>query len=670
MKTYIRILRYARKYKYKFLIGIILSFFVSVFNGASLTALRPIFDVLGSGTNKPFQLEFDREEVNRLLANGYREQLSKLFSHPSYEMQRKWLRPGTNETEGSQNTEKLPQETLEQHLPKAASGFLEQIKLKTTVWKLEANAIFIQYGAFQLLVYICIGVLPIYLLKLFSTLGTVYFIGSTGLRSVRDLRNDLYLKLQRLPLNYFVREKTGILMSRIINDVTIVSDAVSHDLRISINNFFIIVTHLTILLFLSYKLVLICMVGVPLLLWPVNHFAKRIKGITTNEQVRLADLNGHLQELITGIRVIRAFGMETYEHVRFQGINNGLCEQTLKYRVNHTIGPAIVEFATSLIVIGLLMYGGMIITEGEMTYGAFFTFLFVLLVILSPVKQMASWFNLLHRTVAAGERIFEIMDKPGEVIDPPNPIHLPRIAKSIEFQSVYFTYPETDSPVLKNINVYAPVGSVVALVGHSGAGKSTLVDLIPRFYDPNQGSINFDGIDIRKLSLKDLRARIGVVTQEIFLFNGTIRENIAYGREDISFEKIRQAAKLAYADEFIEQLPDKYDTFIGERGLLLSGGQRQRISIARALLKDPELLILDEATSALDTHSERLVQKALEELMKNRTTFVIAHRLSTIYRADKILVLENGEIVEEGTHDELLKIKGRYEELYKMQFQS
>ena len=651
--SYLRLLRYTARYKKRFIIGVIFSFFVSVFNGISLSSLKPIFDVIETGGAKPFQIHLDADEMSLLVRSGEGKRLTELYQKSDIY---------------TADQKKLKEVSAVAITP--VEGFIDSFRVGFNRLKLAVNEFLINYNSIDVLTAVAIGIIPIYLLKLICDLGTVYYISSTGLMATRDIRRDLYDRLTSLPVSLFVREKTGILMSRIINDVNVVSDSISGDLRGSINNFFIIITHIVILAMISYKLLIFTMIGVPLVLWPINHFAKKVKNASTGEQVHLASLNGHLQEVIAGIRVIRAFGMEAYESARFSGINQSLYKDTFRYRLNHTLGPALVEFTSTGIISALVIYGGLKITAGEFSSGSFFLFLFTLMILMSPIKQMASWVNIINRTRAAGARIFDLMDMAPEVTDPVSPTSLPeRLNVKIEFKKVAFSYPQSEAQVLKNISFSVPIGTTVALVGHSGAGKSTLVDLIPRFYDPLGGGIYFDGIDIREVKIAELREKIGVVTQEIFLFNGTIRENIAYGRTDIPMSKIIAAAKMAYADEFIKKLPDGYETWIGERGMMLSGGQRQRISIARALLKNPEVLVLDEATSALDTRSERLVQKALEHLMQNRTTFVIAHRLSTIYQADLILVIDKGRIVERGTHTTLLRKNGYYKKLYSMQFQ-
>lgn len=648
---YRRILSYAAKYKGRFVLGLLLSFFVSVFNALSLTALKPIFDVIETGGNKPFQLHYDRDEIEYAKSGTVKVDLEKLFTHhPAPEFFAK------------------EKQFMVETTARPVEGVTGRIKYFLAEKKTALNLLLLRYHAMNVLIFVAFLVMPIYLLKLLCDLGTVFFMSGTGLRAVNNIRDDLYRKLLTLPMSFFVKEKNGVMISRIINDASLLSDTGSDYLRISINNFFIIITHLVLLSLISFKLLLITIIGVPLVLWPVNHFARKIKEITAREQTSLADLTGHMQEVISGIRIIRAFGMEKFEHAQFSVINDSFFRQIFRYRINHAFSPALVEFTTSILLVGLIVYGATRIISGEFTSGSFFLFIFTLMVIISPIKQMAAWYNMVQRAVAAGERIFSLMDTPPDVVEKNGAQDLGLVQKSVRFQNVGFHYPNTEKKVLSKISFEAPVGSKIALVGHSGAGKSTLVDLIPRFYDATEGKILFDGKDLRDLKIDSVREAIGVVTQEIFLFNGTLRQNISYGRENISTQMIERAAEMAYADGFIRELPQGYDTPIGERGLMLSGGQRQRISIARAILKDPQILILDEATSALDTESERLVQKALDRLMKNRTVFVIAHRLSTIYTADLILVMNKGRIVERGTHKELLKKKGLYKKLYDLQF--
>lgn len=643
-------MKYGMKYRKKFFLGILMSFLLSIFNGMTLGALKPIFDVYGQGGTKPYQMSLSDKDWDLLVKGGKFADVKKLIDFGDYYNDKKdWLK-------------NIPPESS--HL-----NFSDKIQLITVSAKLKLNLITVKYDPYKLIVNIAMGILPIYLLKLACTIGTVYFLSSLGLTMVRDIRSDLYKKLIQLPLSHFVQEKGGVWMSRVINDVSVVSDAMANDIRQSINNFFIVSTHLVLLSIISAKLLVISMVGVPLLLWPVNYFARKIKFITRNEQSRLADLNGHLQEIISGIRVIRAFGMENYEAKRFNDINHMLSNEGFRFRMNNTIGPSLVEFTSSFIIAGLLVYGGSQIVGGHLTSGSFFTFLFTLMVIMGPIKQLATWYNLVNKMIVSGQRIFELVDKDVHITEPVNPVRIEKIKNEIKFENVCFQYPSSEKDVLHKINLNIKKGSTIALVGPSGAGKSTFVDLLPRFYEVTSGEILFDNINIRNISLKELRNKIGIVTQEIFLFNASIRDNIAYGHNDMPIEKIIKSAKMAYAHDFIMELPRQYETVIGERGFMLSGGQRQRISIARALLKNPEILIFDEATSALDTNSERLVQKAIKKLVKNRTTFVIAHRLSTIYEADMILVFKEGKIVETGTHQSLIKKGGEYKKLYDLQFQ-
>ncbi len=653
MSEYKRLLRYIKKYRNRFLIGLLCSLFASIFNVISLSSFMPIFQtMMHQGQSLKFQLPLNKYEIKLLIQDGKETKLKKMFVRLKKKYQGNELK-------------------LEENF-----FILNILKLWKARFKFMVNNLSSYYQPLDFLWLICLSIIPLFLLRLVSITGTVYYISSTGLMVIRDIRQELFKKLIQLPLKYFIKEKSGVLMSRIMNDVVIISDSLSQKLRISIINLFIIITHITLLAFIDYKLLSICMLGVPLTLWPVNHFSRKIRQITSGEQTSMAELNGQLQELIGGIRVVRAFGMEKYETKKFKKLNDLMYQQTFKYHLNHSIGPSLVEFVTTFIVVGLLLYGASRIVSSEMSSGSFFTFFITLIFILSPIKQIATWVNEISRTGAAGERIFEIIDYPSETetFQDDNNFQkkkLPSTLKQeIKFHQLSFRYPGIEKETLKNINFNVKIGTTVALVGHSGAGKSTLVDLISRFYNIKQGSIYFDGVNINYVNLNELRQKIGIVTQEIILFNGTIRENISFGQEDISEEKIIEVAKQAHATEFINILPDKYDTMIGERGLILSGGQRQRISIARALLKNPEILILDEATSSLDSISEKLVQKALSSLMKNRTTFVIAHRLSTIYEADEIIVLEEGQIKEQGTHQQLLKKKGIYTNLHEMQFKT
>lgn len=600
-----------------------MSIFVSIFNGASLTSLIPIFDSLGSGENYKFQLSLTKKD---------QEMLKK--------------------------TDKdVPGYTLEY-----GQFFFAQTKVYI-------NSELAKRTPDQLVFLFCLVILPIYLLKLICLAGTIYFVNSAGLLSVRDLRQSLYEKLQELPLNDFLREKTGILMSRIINDVDTVGKVVSNDLKDAINDFFSIMIHLVILLVLSWQLFFLVFIIIPFILGPVSTLADRIRRSTKSQQDRLSALNGDLQEVISGIRVIRAFSMEDKEAARFYEVNHDLSEKTFKTHFYHQIGPALIELSGSIVTMIFLGIGAYLLEDPSFSKGRFLVFFITLIFLMRPLKQMGILVNLVQASASAGERVFEILARETDIKDPVNATDLGPLRENICYKNVSYIYPGTDTYALKDLNLVIPKGGTIAIVGSSGAGKSTLIDLLPRLIDPTSGSILWDGVDARNLKLDNLRSRIGVVSQNIFLFNGSVRENISYGYPQATEKQIRQAADDAFATEFIESFEEGFDTIVGERGVMLSGGQRQRISIARTLLANPEVLILDEATSALDTESERLIQQAFVRLYSQKTVIIIAHRLSTVKIADTIYYLENGVIAESGSHSELLSNQtSKYKRLYEMQF--
>lgn len=600
-----------------------MSIFVSIFNGASLTSLIPIFDSLGTGENYKFQISLTKKDEGLLRDFKTPDQLTGITY---WEWKFAKLKISVNE----ELSNKKPDD----------------------------------------LVYLfCLIILPIYFLKLLCLAGTVYYVNSAGLLAVRDLRLALYQKLHVLPLNDFFKEKTGVLMSRVINDVDIVGKVISNDLKDAINDFFYIITHLIILLLLSWKLFFLLFIVIPLIVGPVSSFADRIRRTTKNQQEQLSALNGDLQEVISGIRVIRAFSMENKESERFLKVNTDLSEKTFKTHFYHQIGPALTELSGSVVTMVFLGIGAYLLEDPSFSKGMFIAFFLTLIFLMRPLKQMSILVNLVQGSKVAADRVFEILEREVDINEPTHPVSLGKLQNGIEYRNVSYLYPGTEISALKNINLKIGKGGTIAIVGSSGAGKSTLVDLLPRLIDPSEGGIYWDGVNAKDLALDNLRKRIGVVSQNIFLFNGSIRENIAYAKPDASEDEIRRAAEDAFASEFIESFEDGYDTIVGERGVMLSGGQRQRISIARTLLANPELLILDEATSALDTESERLIQQAFVRLYENKTVIIIAHRLSTVKIADTIYYLENGEIVESGTHQDLLATTGsKYKRLYELQF--
>jgi ATP-binding cassette subfamily B protein/subfamily B ATP-binding cassette protein MsbA len=488
--------------------------------------------------------------------------------------------------------------------------------------------------------------------------------------AIRDIRQELYDKVQTLPLTYFYKEKTGILMSRIINDAEIVSAVISSNLRDAIINLFYVITHLVILMYLNIELLLYAVIAVPIIIYPVTLFTKKITKSTQKYHERMADLNANVHELISGIRVVRSFGMETFELGKFKDINQKATHRNFKGQFYLQIAPSLVELTSSLVVLGFFAVGAKLIFDGSFSQGEFMAFLLTLLFLLRPLTQLSQMVGKVSQARVSGQRIFEIIDKKVfEAHDEPTAVKIiHKLKNEIVFENVHFNYPDSQTPVIKGINLKVKVGETVALVGSSGSGKSTLMDLIPRFYAPTEGRILIDGIDIQNVNLSDLRKKIGIVTQDIFLFHGSISENIAYGKLDSTLKDVIRVSRLAHAHDFISEMESKYNSTLGIRGYNLSGGQRQRLVIARALLRDPEILILDEATSALDSKSERLVSDALDRLFKNRTTFIIAHRLSTIRKIKRIIVLDDGKIAEEGDHESLLALNGIYTRLYEHQF--
>ncbi|MHB8709094.1 MAG: lipid A export permease/ATP-binding protein MsbA [Desulfuromonadales bacterium] len=493
-----------------------------------------------------------------------------------------------------------------------------------------------------------------------------YFIKTAGQLIVQDIRNDVYGHSMALSMKYYVRNSTGKMMSRILNDVGVMQRSAADVLVEAVRESFTLVG-LTISAFYSdWRLASVAFLVLPLAVLPASIIGRKIKDYTRRSQATLGNLTAVLQESFSGVKVIKAFGTEAYETLRFQAENLAFYKfirKTLKY---DSASAPVIEVLASLGIAGVFWYGLYRVISGAITEGELFAFAASVLMMYGPVKRLIKVNNSVQRSIGAAERVFEVLDEIPDIKNLPASKEFPRVRGRVEFVGVSFAY--DDEPVLQNVNLTADPGEVVALVGPSGAGKSTLVGLITRFYDPQSGSILIDGEDIRHATLESLKRNIALVDQETFLFNDSIRNNIRYGWREATDAEVEDAARLAYADEFIRQLPDGYESGIGDRGVRLSGGQRQRICIARAILRNAPILILDEATSALDTESEAMVQQALANLMLNRTTFVIAHRLSTIMHADKIIVLENGQVVDAGSHQDLLGRSGLYKKLYEMQF--
>jgi len=514
--------------------------------------------------------------------------------------------------------------------------------------------------------WIPLAIMGIYLLKGACTYGQTVLMNYIGQRIVADLRNKVYGQIQMQPLSFFTKNPTGVLMSRITNDVGYIQGAVSEAIASLLKDSFTLVCLIFVVFYRDWRLAIVSLVIFPLTIYPIAKFGEKMRKLATRTQVTIGSLTTLLQETISGMRIVKAFVREDYEKKRFAGENENLFKLALKSVSIGAISSPFMEFLGGVGIAAIIFYGGYQVISGNSTPGTFFSFLSALIMLYEPIKRLTNVNNTIQQGIAGAQRVFSIIDTIPDIRNKTDAAYLPKISRHIVIEDVTFCYDET--PVLKNINLAINAGEVVAFVGMSGGGKTTLVNLIPRFYDVTTGRIMIDGHDIRDITIESLRGQIGIVTQQTILFNDTVRSNIAYGDIEKNEEDIIRAAKAANAHDFIVNLPQGYDTAIGEQGAKLSGGERQRISIARALLKDAPILILDEATSSLDTEAEIEVQGALDTLMKGRTTLIIAHRLSTIRHANRIIVITNGEIVEEGTHESLLTKKGEYFKFYNMQF--
>lgn len=525
-------------------------------------------------------------------------------------------------------------------------------------------------GKTDALFRICIIIFFAFILKNIAGYFQAYFLNYVEQGIVRDLRDAAYEQLHKLPISYFKSERVGNLISIIVNDVTAVQNSVSATFLNLIREPLSIIVFLGIAISISWELTLISLITLPFSAGIISWIGIKLRKYSQRIQEKIADITSVIQETISGVKIVKAFGTENYENNKFKKETEGYFRMVLKITRVRNLSSPITEILSVGVGVVIIYYGGtMVLNNNEIKASEFLGFLFAIFQLLPPIKELSGVNNRIQESSAAGDRIFEIIDTQPDIVNKTDAIPVTEFKSQVVFENVGFAYPdEPGEKVLDNINFSVNKGEVVALVGPSGGGKSTLVDLLPRFYDVTSGTIKFDGTDIRDLKIEDLRKFIGIVTQETILFNDSIKNNICYGSSNFSEEKIIEAAKIANAHNFIIEMPNGYNTEIGERGVKLSGGQRQRLAIARALLKNPEIMIFDEATSALDNESEKLVQEALDRLMKSRTVVVIAHRLSTIKNADKILVLQDGEIIQSGSHDSLLEQGGLYKKLYEMQF--
>ena len=511
-----------------------------------------------------------------------------------------------------------------------------------------------------------LAIVGLFVLKGLFDYGQAYLMSFVGQRIIADLREKIYSHLQSLSLSFFTRHPTGVLMSRVTNDVGLVQGAVTDAVTGLLKDLFTIIGLVGVVFYRDWKLAIVALIVFPVAIYPIVKFGKKLRSYSVRSQTTMGDISTILMETISGNRIVKAFNMEDYERERFAAENQRLFGILMKSVRVRAISHPLMETLGGLGIAFIVFYGGYNVIKGVATPGTFFSFLAALLMLYEPVKRLSGVNNTIQQGLAGASRIFEVLDTVPEIRNKPGAKVLSSVSRGIEYQDVSFKYEE--DWVLKNINLRINAGEMVAFVGASGGGKTTLVNLLPRFYDVSSGRLAIDGWDIRDVTVESLRAMVGIVTQQTILFNDTVKNNIAYGKIDQPFEKIIKAAEAAYAHGFIQNLPQGYDTVIGEQGVKLSGGERQRISIARALLKNAPILILDEATSSLDSESEIEVQKALEFLMQGRTTLVIAHRLSTIRKADRIVAIANGVIVEEGSHERLLDRDGEYRRLYLLQF--
>ena len=548
-------------------------------------------------------------------------------------------------------------------------------KPPTSVFDIQAlikdqfGSILAKYDKLEVLMYLCLIIFVSFALKNIFTYLQTYFMSTVEQGILRDLRSDLYNKYLKLPLSFFTEERKGNLISRIINDVQITKDS----LIAVINSIFRdppqIITFVVILFLFNWKMTLIIFLIAPITSFILSKIGDSLKRSSAKSQEKVSDITSILDETIGGIRIVKAFDMEDYESERFRKENQNYFKILTRLERKRALGSPISEQIGVIVIVIILFIVGrdIIVDKSDMSPGSFIAYLAIFSQLLPSLKLAGQVSNSVKEGSAASERIFKLLDTDTKIHNAPNAIKIKQFEKNIEFKNVSFKYEKSDT-ILDDISVKINKGEILAIVGPSGAGKSTMADLIPRFYDITSGSILIDGVDIKEIDIGSLRKMMGIVTQETLLFNDTIRNNIAYGEADLPIEKIIDAAKAANAHKFISGFEHGYDSVIGDRGVKLSGGERQRLSIARALLKNPPVLILDEATSSLDTESELLVQEAIERLMHGRTSIVIAHRLSTIKNADKIIVLEKGKLVQEGKHDELLSKGGVYEKLYNIQF--
>ncbi len=576
--------------------------------------------------------------------------------------------PVTDPTELNQTVETSGDPDLTGNIVEGVTGKIGGLKESMKDW---VNQLVTGETRQDTLLNFCVWILVVVVGKNLFLYFQGFFMAYVQQSVMRDLRNNLFDKYQRLSLDYFHQRRTGQVMSRVTNDVIVLNESIDIGFNRLITDSIMALTFFGFLIILSWKLTIMAMVILPVVFGFIWFVGKKLRKYSERSQRRMADVTSVLEEAVNNMRIVKAFSMEKFELKKFYRTTGDFFLALLRMtRIRHLASPINDTLAT-LAGVAILLYAGSQIMAGtgELDAGDFMTFIIAMFSMIKPAKSLSQIHIKLQEGMAAAERVFKVMDRTEKIKNAPNAVTVEQFNKSICYEDVSFAYNDDDM-VLKDISFEVPHGEVLALVGPSGAGKSTMFDLLPRFYDPQQGRILVDGTDIREIRLSSLRGLMGIVTQETYLFNDTIYSNIAYGMHDITEDKVIRAAKMANAHQFIKEFDKGYQTPVGNRGVMLSGGQRQRLAIARALLKDPQILIFDEATSALDTESEILVQEAIDRLMSNRTTLVIAHRLSTIKNADRIMVIDDGVIVEHGGHDQLMERDGLYKRLYSMQFRN
>jgi len=520
----------------------------------------------------------------------------------------------------------------------------------------------------EMLVLVPIAIIVVSFFKGISTYGQSYMMRYAGSWIISDLRKSLYRHMLLLPIGYHTAQATGQLISRIVHDVQVMQNAVSTVIKDLFQQTLTLIALVAVVFYQDWRLAVFVFLGVPLLTYPIVRIGRRLRKIARKGQERAGDLTNILQEALSGIRIVKAFGREDFEGARFEEKNTAYYKTVVRSIAIAEVTSPLIETILSFGIGAVIWYGGSRVISDAMTPGTFFSFMTAASLMYKPIKSLSQSNNNLQQAMAAAERVFSVMDLKNERELDSGKKTLSKLEGSVVFEGLGFAYAGSEAPALSDIHLEAAPGDIIALVGSSGAGKTSLINMLPRFYEATEGRILMDGIPIQEICLQSLRAQIGIVSQEIVLFDESIRWNIAYGTADASEAEIHAAAKAAYAHQFIEKLPQGYDTRIEKGGANFSGGERQRLAIARALLKNPPILILDEATSAMDTESEFIIRKALARLMKDRTTFVIAHRLSTIQRATCICVIDKGRIVERGRHEALIRQNGLYKKVYQMQF--